>query len=189
MGVVGSAHRSPPASLRDPCDAVASILLLGKLRPRSLAGWVGWGGGRCGWSRGPEGKGSLPSCTGSVRLVWGPQGRGGAGAVALTVCEPLPPALPRLQSIHIICSLCQLLCNVSSQTATRQKTRSCAVPTAQRPVREPRTLSCSSPAPPPTPPRVLIFWASALQPSGAQTRPALRGSPVTPASKSLSPPP
>ena len=36
----------------------------------------GAGGERCGWSRGPEGKGSLPSCTGSVRRVWDLQGSG-----------------------------------------------------------------------------------------------------------------
>ena len=97
-----------------------------------------------------------------------------------------PPALPHLQSIRIICSLCQLLRNVSSQTATQQKARSCVLPTTHRPVCEPRTLSCSSPTPLP---RVFIFWASAPQPSGAQTHPALRGSPVSPAFKSLPPPP
>ena len=67
---------SPPASFRDPSDAVNSILLLGKLKPRDLAGWSGWGVVRCGWSRGPEDKGSLPSPTGSVRRLWGRQGRG-----------------------------------------------------------------------------------------------------------------
>lgn len=147
MGVVGSAHRFPPASLRDHSDAVASILLLGKLRPRSLAGWVGRGWGALWLEQGTRGQ-RLPPFLHRVSTAGvGPARQwNGPGALALTVCEPLPPALPYLQSIHIICSLCQLLCNVSSQTAAQQKTRSRALPTAQRPVREPRTLSYSSPA-------------------------------------------